>query len=58
MSKLLQSEVFCRILATLSIAIFLSIVGFSFKDIVFANLGFHIYMSIEFLRHEQKRKVS
>lgn len=58
MSKLLQSEVFCRILATLFIAIFLSLVGFSFKDIVFANLGVHICMSIEFLRHDQKRKAS
>ena len=56
MDKLLKSEAFCRMLATLFITIFLSIVGFSFKDIVFVNLGFHIYMSIEFLRHEQKEK--
>lgn len=56
MDKLLKSEAFCRILATLYITIFLSIIGFSFRDIAFLNLGIHICMSIEFLRHEQKEK--
>lgn len=55
MNKLLQSEEFCRTLATLFITIFLSIIGFNFRDIVFVNLGFYIYMSIELLRYEQKK---
>lgn len=35
MDKLLKSEAFYRTLATLFITIFLSIIGFSFRDIAF-----------------------